>query len=237
MPEFKWGRQRVSFETHGRDVLLCDDPASATNAAKALASAVGVRVISGSDDVRGRLRDGLGKADQALVERIMQTLRLDDDAFEWRLKDASPLRRLLAAAAAAVAQGERVLVVELASFTAMPFDLAHVFRHINALHATFAIPVIVVIVDPALISSSGTHLAVLSTDGIVESAPVAEALADPQSELLLRRLLATPVPNPLAMQQRRVQRAATTIVNYANTQIVQLPTADAIALAGGDVTG
>lgn len=237
MAEFKWGRQRLSFETRGRDVVLCDDLASATNAAKVIAAAFDVRVISGSDDVRGRLRDGLGKADQALIDRIMQALRLDDDALEWRLKDASALRRLLAAAAAAVAHGERVLVFELASFTAMPFDLAHVFRHINNLHATFSIPVIVVIVDPALISSSGTQLSVLTADGIIESSSVVDALADPKSAQLLLRLLATPVPNPLAMQQRRVQRAATSAVNYSHTQIVQLPTADAIALAGGDITG
>ena len=69
-----------------------------------------------------------------------------------------------------------------------------------------------------------------------EQAAVVDALRAPASDALLARLQATPVPNPLAMQQRRVQRAATRPVNYANTQIVQLPTADAIALAGGDLS-
>lgn len=237
MVEFKWGKQRLQFETHGRDVVLCDDVAAAATAAKALAAAFGTRVISGSDDVRGKLGDGFGKALPDQVDRIMQVLQLDEDAPEWRLKDVSPLRRLLAATVAAVSDGDQVLVFELGSFSAMPFDLAHVFRHVAALHAVMSLHIIVVIVDPALISSAGTHLSVLSGRGIIESSTVADALADPRSEELLHRLLATPVPNPLAMQQRRVQRAATAPVNYAHTQIVQLPTADSIALAGGDING
>ena len=237
MAEFKWSKQRLPFETHGRDVVLCENILAAATAAKALAEAFDTRVISASSDVRGTLRDAVGKRDRATLERVLHVLGLDDDALEWRLKDVSPLRRVLAAAVTAVANADRVLVFELGSFTAMPFDLAHVFRHIHALHVGFGVPVVVVIVDPALISSAGTHLSVLTERGIIESAPVIDALADPQSEDLLRRLLATPVPNPLAMQQRRVQRAATTTVNYAHTQIVQLPTADSIALAGGDVSG
>lgn len=237
MAEFKWGKQRLPFEVHGRDIVLCDNVTDALTAAKALAAAFDTRVISGSDDVRGTLRDGFGKADQSTIARVMQLLQLDDDALEWRLKDASPLRRLLAAAAAAAVKGDAVLLFELASFTAMPFDLAHVFRHLHALHTGLGLQIVAIIVDPALISSAGTHLSVLTGRGVVESAEVAAALADPQSEELLQRLLATPVPNPLAMQQRRVQRAATTVVNYSHTQIVQLPTADSIALAGGDVTG
>ena len=235
MAEFKWGKQRLAFEPHGRDVVLCETQEQAIAVAKALAAAFDVDVIDGDDDARGTLRDRFGKRGASLIPNVLDVLRLDEDALEWRLKDVSPLRRLLADVVRALANGDRVLVVELATFTAMPFDLAHVYRHINAVASAFALPVIVVVVDPALISSSGQHLTVLTADGIVESAPVAQALADPQSPQLLARLEATPVPNPLAMQQRRVQRAATRPVNYAHTQIMQFPTADAIALAGGDV--
>ena len=236
MAEFKWGKQRIAFEAHGRDVVLCETQAQAVAAAKALADAFDTNVINCDDDVRGTLRDRFGKRGAALVPNVLAALQLDQDALEWRLKDVSPLRRLLSDIVRSLADGDSVLVFELASFTAMPFDLAHVYRHIQAVHTAFNLPVIVVIVDPALITSSGQHLTVLTTEGVVESAPVVQALADPQSKQLLTRLEATPVPNPLAMQQRRVQRAATRPVNYAHTQIVQLPTADAIALAGGDVT-
>lgn len=236
MAEFKWGKQRLAFEPTGRDVVLCDDQSQALQAARALAEAFGVRVVSGNDDVRGSFRDAVGKVDADRMRAVLACLQLDDDALEWKLKQVSPMRRVLATAAAAISAEEPVLVFELGSFIAMPFDLAHVYRHIHVLHATFGTPCIVVIVDPALISSSGTHLTVLVDDGIVERAPVADALRDPRSEVLLHRLQATPVPNPLAMQQRRVQRAATRPVNYANTQIVQLPTQDAIALAGGELS-
>lgn len=236
MAEIKWVKQRIAIELHDRDVVLCESQEQAVAAAKAIASAFDVDVIDGDDDARGTLRDRFGKRGTALIPKVLSTLQLDQDALEWRLKDVSPLRRLLADIVRSLANDDAVLVYELATFTAMPFDLAHVYRHINAVHAAFGVPVIVVIVDPALITSSGQYLTVLTADGIVESAPVAQALADPQSEHLLTRLEATPVPNPLAMQQRRVQRASTRPVNYAHTQIVQLPTADAIALAGGDVT-
>ena len=236
MAEIKWGKQRIAIELHDRDVVLCESQEKAVAAAKAIASAFDVDVIDGDDDARGTLRDRFGKRGTALIPKVLSTLQLDQDALEWRLKDVSPLRRLLADIVRSLANDDAVLVYELATFTAMPFDLAHVYRHINAVHAAFGVPVIVVIVDPALITSSGQYLTVLTADGIVESAPVAQALADPQSEHLLTRLEATPVPNPLAMQQRRVQRASTRPVNYAHTQIVQLPTADAIALAGGDIT-
>lgn len=236
MAEIKWVKQRIAIELHDRDVVLCESQEQAVAAAKAIASAFDVDVIDGDDDARGTLRDRFGKRGTALIPKVLSTLQLDQDALEWRLKDVSPLRRLLADIVRSLANDDAVLVYELATFTAMPFDLAHVYRHINAVHAAFGVPVIVVIVDPALITSSGQYLTVLTADGIVESAPVAQALADPRSEHLLTRLEATPVPNPLAMQQRRVQRASTRPVNYAHTQIVQLPTADAIALAGGDVT-
>lgn len=236
MAEFKWGKQRLAFEPHGRDVVLCETQEQAISAAKALAAAFDVDVIDCADDARGTLRDRFGKRGVGLIPNVLGVLRLDDDALEWRLKDVSPLRRLLADVVRALVNGDRILIFELATFTAMPFDLAHVYRHINAVSTAFALPIVVVIVDPALISSSGQHLTVLTADGIVESATVAQALADPQSPQLLARLEATPVPNPLAMQQRRVQRAATRPVNYAHTQIVQFPTADAIALAGGDIT-
>ena len=236
MAEIKWVKQRIAIELHDRDVVLCASQEQAVAAAKAIASAFDVDVIDGDDDARGTLRDRFGKRGTALIPKVLSTLQLDQDALEWRLKDVSPLRRLLADIVRSLVNDDAVLVYELATFTAMPFDLAHVYRHINAVHAAFGVPVIVVIVDPALITSSGQYLTVLTADGIVESAPVAQALADPQSEHLLTRLEATPVPNPLAMQQRRVQRASTRPVNYAHTQIVQLPTADAIALAGGDVT-
>lgn len=236
MAEFKWGKERLTFDATGRDVVLCNDRAQAVQAAKALADAFGTNVISGSDDLRGTLRDAVGKAPTPRVHEVLATLRLNDDALEWKLKLVSPLRRVLAGAAAAVAAGERTLVFELGSFVAMPFDLAHLYRHIHVLHTTFNVSCVLVIVDPALISSSGTHLTVLTETGIVERAPVQEALRDPKSDVLLARLEATPVPNPMAMQQRRVQRAKTRPVNYANTQIVQLPTADSIALAGGDLS-
>lgn len=236
MAEFKWGKQRLAFDATGRDVVLCTDGEQALRAARAIADAFDVRVISGNDDVRGTLRDAFGKTTTERVRAVLAALDLDDDALEWKLKQLSPMRRLLSVAAVAVASGEPVLVFELGSFTAMPFDLAHVYRHIHVLHTTFGIPCIVVIVDPALIASSGALLTVLADEGIVERASVADALRNPQSDLLLTRLEATPVPNPLAMQQRRVQRAATRPVNYANTQIVQLPTSDAIALAGGDLS-
>lgn len=236
MADVKWGKQHFEFEPRGRDVVLCDSREDGLRAAKAIAAALGVTVISGTDDVRGTFRDRLPKEGRDRVPQVLDALGLDDDALEWRLKDASPLRRLLAAAAAGVLAGERALVVELGSFTAMPFDLAHVYRHLRQLHSGFGIRIVVVIVDPALISSSGDYLTVLTERGIEEAAAVRDALADPQSARLLARLEATPVPNPLAMQQRRVQRARTNAVNYSHTQIVQLPTADATALAGGDIT-
>lgn len=236
MADFKWGKQRLALELHGRDVVLCETQEQALLAAAALAAAFDVEIIDGAPDGRGTLRDRFGKRGAALIPNVLEVLRLDDEALEWRLKDVSPLRCLLADIVRALATEDQVLIVELASFTAMPFDLAHVYRHINAVAAAFGLPVIVIVVDPALITSSGEHLTVLTADGIVESAPVAQALADPQSPQLLARLESTPVPNPLAMQQRRVQRATTRRVNYAHTQITPRPTADAIALAGGDVT-
>lgn len=234
MPDFMWRKQRLDFTPTGRDVVLCADAAQAGQAAQSLADAFDSRLISGVADVRGTLRDELGSKTER-TQAVLAALRLTDDALEWKLRHLTPMRRVLALAAAGVVTGGSALVFELGSFTAMPFDLAHVYRHIEVLHASFGIPCIVVIVDPALISSSGTHLTVLTEAGIVERAPVVEALRNPQSDELLARLESTPVPNPLAMQLRRVQRASTRPVNYANTQILQLPTADSIALAGGDL--
>ena len=231
-----WGKQRLSFEPYGRDVVLCDDTDQSVRVAKAFAKGLGCSVISGDADVRGTLRDRIPKAAREQAPTVLEALRLDADALEWRLKDASPLRRVLAGAIVAVLSGERALVVELGTFTAMPFDLAHIYRQLHAVHATFHVPIVAVIVDPALITSSGEFLTVMGEQGIVEAAPVVDALSDPRSEHLLMRLEATPVPNPLAMQQRRVQRAGATAVNYSHTQILQLPTADSIAMAGGDVT-
>lgn len=236
MAEFKWARQRLQFETHGRDVVLCESVEQAAAAARAIADAFDVDVIDCVDDVRGTLRDRFGKRGQHLVPSVLAALRLDDDALEWRLKEVSPLRRLLSDIVRSLVNDDQVLVIELASFAAMPFDLAHCYRAIESVHAAFGKPIVVVIVDPALITSSGNHLTVLTATGIVEVGPASAALADPQSPELLARLEATPVPNPLAMQQRRVQRATTRPVNYAHTQITQRPTADAIALAGGELT-
>lgn len=236
MAEFIWGKARLHFELHGRDAVLCNDKEQATRAAKALATALGTHVIGPDEDVRGTFRDLFPKAPAHPVHAVLSALQLGLDALDWKLKHASPLRRLLAATAAAVASGEPALVFQFATFPGTAFDRAYIYQQINALHLTFGVQVVVVIVDPALIASSGTHLTVLGEDGIAESASVTTALSDPRSDLLLARLQATPVPNPLAMQQRRVQRAATMPINFANTQVVQLPTADSIALAGGDVS-
>lgn len=236
MPDFQWGKQQLSMDVHGRDVVLCDSAEQAVQIAQSLAKALGCTVISSAGGLRGTLRDRVPKAAGDEIGRLLEALRLDEDALEWRLKDVSPLRRVLAGMVSAVLAGERTLVIELATFTAMPFDLAHIYRQLHAVHATFRIPIVAVVVDPALITSSGEFLTVMSEHGIVESGAVKDALADPQSGHLLARLESTPVPNPLAMQQRRIQRLGATTVNYSHTQIVQLPTADSIAMASGDVS-
>ena len=93
-----WGKQRLSFEPHGRDVVLCDDADQSVRVAKAFAKGLACSVISGDADVRGTLRDRIPKAARDQAVGVLEALRLDTDALEWRLKDASPLRRVLAGA-------------------------------------------------------------------------------------------------------------------------------------------
>ncbi len=38
MAEFKWGKQRIAFEAHGRDVVLCETQAQAVAAATSTAT-------------------------------------------------------------------------------------------------------------------------------------------------------------------------------------------------------
>ncbi len=141
---------------------------------------------------------------------------------------------MLSASLLALVEGIDLLVFDVAQIATAPFDVAHTFAHLRRVRTASGAHVIALIADPALISTAGANLIVVSGDAIVESGPTSQLLASPSSDALLQRLQSTPIPSPLAMQLRRVQRASTTPVNYSNTQIITLPTRDSIALAGGD---
>ena len=234
MPEIKLGKQKVQFTPERREVVLCDTADHARATARQLAKAIGP-LIDASDDSRGTVRDRLGRKPE--ISRIAATLaelHLDESMLDWRMKDATPLQRVLAASFVAVFGGAEAVVVDCTSLASSRFDTAHLFAHLRRLAASFPVTVVAVISDAALMSSAGSHLTVISDDIIVEAASVSDALARPASAALLERLEATPVASPLAMQKRRVQRSATKPVNYAHTLIIELPTADSIALAAGD---
>lgn len=232
--ELRLGKGRVPLTIEHSTVMLCDNAAHAALLAKALHVA-GALVIDGSDAPRGTVSDHLGrKRDRDPIDRAIASLQVPEDILDWRPRDLAPLQRMLAASLVAAVAGTDPVVFDVSHIVASPFDVAHVFGHLRRLRASFPADVVALVADPALISSAGDSLIAMDGDAIAEAGLVAECLARPASESLLHRLQATPIASPLAMQLRRVQRAATKPVNYAHTQIITLPTQDSIALAGGD---
>lgn len=234
MPDIKIGKQKLEFSPQAQEVVLCDSAERAREVARAIAKACG-SLIDASDESRGTVRDQLGrKPEISKIASTLDALHFDEAMLDWRMRDATPLQRMLASSFVALFAGATTLVFDCSSVAASRFDTAHLFAHLRRLSASFSVTVIAVIADAAHISSAGTHLTVITADGFAESGDVASTLANPRSEALLTRLEATPVASPLAMQKRRVQRAATQPVNYSHTLIIELPTAESIALAAGD---
>ncbi len=232
--EIRLGRQQVSVALAPRTVVLCDNVEQAQRLADALRAA-GATLVDGSEASRGRVADLLPKrTDLNSVERIRTALRLDQDILDWRLRDSSALQRMLAQTLAALAAGADLLAFEFTGFAASPFDTAHACAFMRRVASEFAVTVVAVVADAALISSAGAHLIVYAGEVVIETGDVATVLANPQSDALRQRLEATPIASPVAMQMRRVQRVAVQPVNYAHTTIIQLPNQDSIALAGGD---
>lgn len=232
--ELRLGKVRVPVTMEQSTVVLCDDAAHAARVAKALAEA-GVRTIDGAQASRSTVHDQLGRrADRDQVARAIATLHLPEDVIDWRPRELSTLQRMLAESLVAVVGGSDAIAFDVTCVAPSLFDVSHLIGHIRRLRAGFPIHVVALVVNPALISSAGEYLVAMKGDGVAESGPVAQCLAAPTSDSLLRRLETTPIPSPLAMQLRRVQRASTKPVNYSHTQIITLPTQDSIALAVGD---
>lgn len=232
--EIRLAKQRITMAIEQSTVLLCDDAAHATRIAKAIADA-GATLIDGAGAARSTVASQFGrKVDADRVASTIAALHLPEDVLDWRPRDLSALQRLLADSLIAVEASTELIVFDVTHVAASPFDVAHAFAHIARVRATSGAHVLVLVADPAFISSAGSHLVVVSSDTVAESGAVSELLARPTTDVLLRRLEATPIASPLAMQLRRVQRTATSRVNYSHTQIITLPTQDSIALAGGD---
>ena len=229
----KLGKQRSEIELASRTVVLCDTADSASRIAKAIGEQ-GI-VIDGTEAPRGTVRDQLPKRfETGRASAICTALRRDDAVLDWRPRESGVLPRMVAATVVALAHEASLLVFDLTSLADSPFDTAHACAHMRRTAQAFDVCVVAVIADPALISSCGAHLIVFSGDAVVEAGPVETVLARPSSDHLVQRLEATPIASPLAMQMRRVQRLATRPINYAHTTIIQLPTLDSIALAGGE---
>ena len=228
------GKQQIALSLAPRSVLLCDNVEQAQRMAVAMRAA-GATLIDGSDGTRGRVAEQLPKRiDEAAVQRIRLALRLDEDILNWRPRDSSPLQRMLSETLVALAGGADLLVFDVSPFASSPFDTAHVCAFMRRVATEFMVTVAAVVSDAALIASAGAHLIVCTDEGVVEAGDVGSVLADPRTEALRQRLEATPIASPVAMQMRRVQRVTVQPVNYAHTTIIQLPTQDSIALAGGD---
>lgn len=230
----RFGRQSVEVGIGRRTAVLCDDRDHAQRVSRAIAEG-GSTLIDGVESGRGSVRDQLGRrADAETVARVLASLHLEDSVLDWRPRELGALQRMLSASFLALVQGASLLAFDLAAVSASPFDVAHLFGHLRRIAASFDCAVVAVIADAALISSAGEHLVVMAADAVAETGATADVLANPASGALLRRLEATPIASPLAMQMRRVQRAATQPVNYAHTQIIVLPTQESMALASGD---
>lgn len=227
-------KSAIAVEVDTHTVFLADDAAHARRIVDALA-ATGAIAIRGDDGARGRVADLLPRqAGADAVQRILHELQLDEALLDWRLRDTGPLQRMVAATVLALASGADLLAFDVAGTVRSPFDAATVCAHMRRVVSAFGVTVIAVIDDPALITSAGTHLVAFQGDAVAESGAVGITLARPRSDALLARLEATPIASPVAMQMRRVQRLATQPVNYAHTTIIALPTADSVALAGGE---
>ena len=232
--EIRLGRASVVLPIAQRTVVLCDDATGARAVVDACVSA-GVRGIRGDEGSRSTVQELLPRrTDETVVDRMRAGLRLDADILQWRPRDIGPLQRLIASSFVALVSGAESLVFDLSAVADSAFDAAHACAHLRRIGEGIGVPVIAVIADAALLSSAGSHLVVVSGDTVVEAGPLDARLAAPDSDQLRRRLEATPVPNPMAMQMRRVQRVATRPVNYAHTTIIELPTRDSVALAGGE---
>ena len=230
----KLGKQALNLALEQRTVILCDNEEEAQRMAAALQSAGGT-LIDGSEVARGTVAEQLPRrTDSERVSRIRSALRLDEDVLSWRLRDSGPLQRMVAMTLLALVREQDLLVFEFSELAGSPFDIAHACAHMRRVALEFPVTLVAVIADPALISSAGAHLLVIAQGQLVEAGAVGSTLAHPQSDALLQRLEATPIPSPMAMQMRRVQRVTTTPINYAHTTIIQLPTQESIALAGGD---
>jgi hypothetical protein len=232
--ELRLGKVRVAISVEQSTVVLCDDAAHASRMAKALADA-GVRTIDGAEAPRSAVNDQLGRrADRDQIARVIAALHLPEDVIGWHPRELPTLQRMLAESLVAVVGGSDPIAFDVTRVSASLFDVSHLIGHIRRLRASFPIHVVALVANPALISSAGEYLVAMQGDTVAESGSVAQCLAAPTSDSLLRRLETTPIPSPLAMQLRRVQRASTKPVNYSHTQIITLPTQDSIALAVGD---
>jgi len=232
--ELKIARHPITLRVDVSSVVLCENAGHAARIAHAL-SATGARIIDGSESGRGTLPEHLGR--RFAVDRaahVIDKLHLPQDILEWRTRDLTVLQRMLVASLGAVLADVDLIVFDVTKLAASPFDVAHAFAHLARLRSNVPAHIIALIADPALLSSAGSYLVVMHGDEVVESGALADLLARPASEPLQQRLAQTPIASPLAMQLRHVQRASTTAVNYAHTQIIALPTKDSVALAGGE---
>lgn len=232
--DLRVGRAELRLPCDARTVVLCDDAAHAQRMLAALAAA-GVEVIRTDAAPRGTVADQFQRnVDADLVQRVLTELQLDEALLEWRPRDLGPLQRMVAATVVALVRGVDPIAFDAVSGATTPFEAAHLCGHLRRVAEAMGTATIAVIADAALITSAGTHLVVLDGDTVAEAGAVSTLLGHPASDALRLRLEATPIASPLAMQMRRVQRVATRPVNYAHTAIIELPTEESIALAGGD---
>lgn len=232
--ELRFGKQPIRVPVEQRTVVLVDDDSFS---ARLLDAVIGVdcAVIRGADGGRGTVAEQLPKKmDSESVQRLLAQLQLEDSVLNWRLRDTNALPRMVASAFVALASDVKLLVYDLTAVSGAPFETAHLCAHMRRAAEMPGVHVVAVTCDPALIASAGAHVVVFDGDAVAEAGPVEAVLSAPSSDALRRRLDATPIPNPLAMQLRRVQRLARRPINYAHTTIIALPTRDSIALAGGE---
>lgn len=228
------GQANRTIDIEPATVLLCDDGDVATRWLRALATA-GMQVLDPAAAPRSTVSELVARqADVAVLPHVLRTLGLPDELVSWRFPDLDPVRRIMAWSVVALASTQRLLAVEITRLVASPFERAHLLAHLRRISERFDVLIAVIISDPALVSSAGSHLLVVSGDEVVESGPAREVVMAPTSEALLERLRATPIAHPLAMQVRRLQGAPQALP-FAAT-LVELPDEDSIAMAGGEET-
>lgn len=226
------GQASRSLVLEHATVILCDDAEAAGRWLRACAAA-GMFELDPTAAPRSTVAELVARqGETSVLPHVLRTLGLAEESAEWRFSDLDPVRRVLAWSVVGLARSERLLIVDLARLSATPFERAHLLAHLRRLGERFEALVVCLITDPALISTAGQHLLVVSRDAIAESGPARDLVLAPTSEVLIERLSATPIAHPLAMQMRRLQGAQQALP-FAAT-LVELPDEDSIAMAGGE---